>query len=334
MEFDRNTLSLKGRKADAMRVRREKSFKYMNVVCLVLVVGGFTLLRHNFLGLYNIRNILTDTAPLLLIAGALTFVLILGCIDLSTGSMVSCSCVITGLYIGDVGSPLMIFYMLLLGLGAGLLNGVVYTVLRVPSFVATLCTSAIWQCAALVISGGTPKGIPIKQWKVLNWSKFTVFDTVPITFLIALAVLLLLYFVQSRTYFGKSAFAVGANEKAARIMGINTALTKMTAYVLTGMGSFLAGTFYSIKLRSSLPTVGSSLTLMAIAAVVLGGTTLTGGIGSVPRTLIGVFLVIALQNGLNVVGVDAFWQQIVFGALVIAAIILNSDKSGRDIVVK
>ncbi len=316
-----------------MRLNREFVFKYMNVVCLVLVVVGFTAINPNFLSAFNIRNILTDTAPLLLVSSALTFVLLLGCIDLSTGSVISCACVIAGLYIGQIGSPAMIGLMIVMGLIAGLVNGLVYTLLRVPTFVATLCTSAIWSCAALVISDGRPQGIPIKQWTTIAWSKATVLGA-PIMFVIALAVLLVLWFVQSRTPVGKTIFAVGANEKAARMMGLRTTWAKLAAFTLTGAGASVAGTFYAIKLRSSLPAVGVNLTLMAIAAVVLGGTTLTGGIGSVPRTLIGVLLVICLQNGLNVIAVDAFWQEIVFGMLVIVAIILNADKSGRDIIIK
>lgn len=323
--------------ATVARTVRESVFKNMNVVCLVLVVAGFTLVNPNFLSAFNLKNILTDTAPLLMVASTLTFVLLLGCIDLSTGSVISCACVITGLYIGSTGSIAMIALMAGMGLVAGLLNGLVYTMLRVPTFVATLCTSAVWQCAALLISGGAPKGIPIKQWKVIEWSKFALKIgpvEVPIMFIIAIAVLLALWFLQSRTPVGKTIFAVGANEKAARMMGMRTTWAKLVAFTLTGVGASMAGVFYAIKLRSSLPAVGSSLTLMAIASVVLGGTTLTGGVGSVPRTLIGVLLIISLQNGLNVVAVDAFWQEIVFGMLVIVAIILNADKSGRDIIIK
>ena len=315
------------------RSTRGNLFRFMPIICLVLVVAGFTAIKPAFISAFNIKNILTDAAPLLMVAGALTFVLILGCIDLSTGSVISCACVISGLYIGQTGSGAMIGLMLAMGLAAGLLNGLVYTMLRVPTFVATLCTAAIWQCAALLISGGAPKGIPIKQWKAIAWAKADVIG-VPVMFVVALLFLALLYFIQCRTPVGKTVFAVGANEKAARMMGLRTTWAKLVAFTLTGIGASLAGVFYAIKLRASLPAVGSSLTLLAIASVVLGGTTLSGGIGSVPRTLSGVLLVIVLQNGLNIIGVDAFWQQIVFGLLVIAAIILNADKSGRDIVIK
>ena len=314
-------------------ITRDNLLRHMNILCLILVIAGFTSLNPNFISAFNIRNLLTDVAPLLLISGALTFVLLIGSIDLSTGSVCSCACVIAGLYIGRLGSPLIIVLMLAMGLVAGLMNGLIYTKLRVPSFIATLCTASIWQCLALIISDGAPKGIPIKQWGAIAWAKLTPFG-IPIMFIVSLLVLLLLFFIQEKTAVGKSIFAVGANEKAARMMGVRVGYAKLLAFTLTGMGAALAGVFYAIKLRSSLPTVGSSLTLMAIASVVLGGTTLSGGVGSVLRTLIGVFLVIALQNGLNVIAVDAFWQQIVFGLLIIVAIVLNADKSGRFVMVK
>ncbi len=309
------------------------AYRHMNIICLALIVAGFTAIRPNFLGAFNIKNILTDVAPLLLVSAGLTFVLLLGCIDLSTGSLCSCSCVIAGLCIGDYGSPAILFLMALMGVAAGLLNGLIYTQLRIPTFIVTLCTASIWQCAALLISGGAPKGIPIDQWGRIAWTKQAPFG-LPVMFLVALAVMLILYFIQARTPLGKTVFAVGANERAARMMGVHSTRAKLLAFILTGVGASLAGVFYAIKLRSSLPAVGQPVTLMAIAAVVLGGTTLAGGVGSVPKTLIGVLLVICLQNGLNVIAVDAFWQQIVFGLLIIAAIILNADKSGRNMVVK
>lgn len=315
------------------RFARNNLSQYLNVVCLVLVVIGFTAVNPNFISAFNLKNILTDIAPLLLVSGTLTFVLLLGCIDLSTGSVISCSCVIAGLYIGQLGTPVMIVLMALMGLAAGLLNGLVYTVLKVPTFVATLCTAAIWQCGALLISGGSPRGIPMNQWGMIAWSKWSPFG-IPAMFIASISVLLVLYFIQSRLPVGRSILAVGANEKAARMMGVRITRAKIAAFALTGIGASLAGVFYAVKLRSSLPTIGNQLTLMAIASVVLGGTTLSGGIGSVLRTLIGVSLVIALQNGLNVVAVDAFWQEIVFGCLVIVAIVLNADKSGRDVIVK
>lgn len=306
--------------------------RYLGILGVVGVTSAFTWINPHFLGPLNVRNILTDTAPLLLMSAGVTLVLLLGSIDLSTGSLCTLTCVITGLYIGDYGN-VVIPAMVLVGLAAGMVNGLLFTRLKVPSFIVTLCTSAVWQCFALLISGGAPKGIPIPAWPRIAWTKTLVLG-MPILFVLSLLVLLGLYFVERRTVLGREIFAVGANEPAARKMGLNLERAKLFAFMASGVGSALAGVLYAIKLKSSLPTIGLTLNLLAIASVVLGGTALTGGRGGVHRTLIGVVLVILIQNGLNVVGVDAFWQQIVFGALIIVAINLNADKSGSDVIVK
>ncbi len=305
---------------------------YLSIISIILVTSILTMLNPNFLSGENIKNILTDTAPLLAMAGGVTFVLFLGSIDLSTGAVCSFTCVVTGMYIGEIGNWI-IPIVLLIGVFAGLVNGILFTKLKIPSFIVTLCTLSIWKCAALLLSGGAPYGIPVKKWDIIKWAKIT-FGDVPILFVIAMVVLLLYYVLQSRLIVGKTIFATGANERAASMMGLKLMPAKICAFVLSGVGSALAGIFYAIKLKSSLPSIGDSLNLMAIAAVALGGTALTGGKGSVLKTLLGAVLVIIIQNGLNVIGVDAFWQQIVFGLLVIYAIYMNADKSGSDVIVK
>ncbi len=168
---------------------------------------------------------------------------------------------------------------------------------------------------------------------MIKWSKIKI-GFIPIYFIIAAVILLIFYFIQKRTVFGKSVFATGANEIAAKTMGIKIDLTKVYAFTICGFLSALSGFFYAVKLRSSLPTVGDNLGLLCIAAVALGGTALSGGKGSVLKSLVGVMLVIVIQSGLNVVGIDAFWQQIVFGSLVIIAIFMSSDKLNKDLIVK
>ena len=157
---------------------------------------------------------------------------------------------------------------------------------------------------------------------------------VPFLFLVSLVALAVFYFIQTKTAFGRSIFAIGANERAARMFGLKVSGTKFWAYVASGIASALAGAVYSIELKTSQPTVGDPLTLLSIAAVVLGGTPLTGGRGSVLRTLLGALLVIIIQNGLNTAALDPYWQQIVFGAFTIIAVFLNSERGGRVFIVK
>ncbi len=313
-------------------LKLEKFTEYLNIVSLIVVVLIFTSMNPNFVRLGNISNILTDTAPLLLMAIGITFVLLLGSIDLSTGAICTLTCVVTGMYIGDYGMIILV-PVVLIGIVAGFLNGIIFTRLNVPSFIVTLCTAAIFKCAALIISGGRPMGIPIKKWDIIAWSKIK-FGFVPIYFVIAFVFLIICFFIQKRTVLGKSIIATGANERAARTMGIKIDKAKVYAFTICGILSALSGFLYAIKLRSSLPTIGDSLNLLCIASVALGGTALSGGKGSVLKSLIGVLMVIVIQSGLNVIGISEFWQQIVFGSLVIIAIFMSSDKVNKELVIK
>ncbi len=310
----------------------DKFSDYLNIVSLISVVIIFTALNPNFISLGNITNILTDTSPLLLMAIGITFVLLLGSIDLSTGSICTITCVITGMYIGDYGL-IIIVPVMLVGIVAGLMNGLIFTKLKVPSFIVTLCTAAIWKCAALLLSGGRPKGIPLKNWDVIAWSKIKL-SFIPIYFGFALIILIISFLIQKNTVLGRSIMATGANEIASRTMGIKIELAKICAFTISGTLSGLAGFFYAVKLRSSLPTVGDNLGLLCIASVALGGTSLAGGKGGVQKSLIGVLVVIVIQSGLNVAGISEFWQQIVFGTLVIVSIFMSSDKLNKELIVK
>jgi ribose/xylose/arabinose/galactoside ABC-type transport system permease subunit len=272
------------------------------------------------------------SAPLLALSFGATFVILTGSIDLSVGAIVSASCVIFGTTFPVLGNW-SILVALVFGFVAGSINGLLFIWLKIPSFIVTLSTLSLWKSVALLLVGGGAKGIPMKLWKGLAWANVEL-GIVPLLFLISLVVFVIFYFVQLKTPLGRSVFAVGANERAARMFGLKVNSTKFWAYVFSGVGSGLAGAFYSIELKTSLATIGDPLTLMSIAAVVLGGTPLTGGRGSVSRTLLGALLVIIIQNGLNTVALDVYWQQIVFGAFTILAVFLNSEKGGRNLIIK
>ncbi|MCP4402099.1 MAG: ABC transporter permease [bacterium] len=314
------------------KIDLNKSVNYLSAASIIVLVGVFSAMNSNFIGPANIKNILSDVAPILVMSIGVTFVLLIGSIDLSVGAICSCACVMTGMWFSHMGNwviPVVLVY----GLLAGALNGVIFTTLKIPSFIVTLSTMSLWKCVALLISQGAPQGIPLELWPSIRWIKYT-FGVIPIVFAIGLVMLGIYYVIQRNTIFGKSVFAVGANERAARIIGLDVLKTKMLAFVLSGLGSAFSGVFFALILKSSLPTIGDQLVLIAIAAVVLGGTALTGGKGSVLKTLLGVVLVLVIQNGLNVIAVDAFWQQIVFGSLIVVAVYLNTDKGGRGLIIK
>ena len=313
-------------------IRKINVSDYLYILTAVTVITVFTILRPNFLSPFSIQNMLLAIGPLLMISAGASFVLFSGSIDLSVGAMVSCICVITGLYVAYLGNAI-IPLMLVAGAVMGAGNGLLVAKLKIPSFIATLCTLNIWNFIALVLSGGRSQAIPFESREMVSWATRNV-AFVPVIFWLSLVMLLFFFFVQKYTPIGKTIFAVGGNERAAYLAGINTSAAKIWAFTLSGMGSAFAGTMYAYKLRSSVPTVGDPLTLLAISAIALGGTLMSGGKGSVLRTLVGVITVTAISSGMNMMGVDALWQRIVYGTILIVTVFFNSYKGGKDIIVK
>lgn len=311
---------------------RQNLSKYVSLTSIILLIILFMSINPNFGSSYNIKNILTDISPLLVMSCGVAFALFLGSIDLSIGSIASCSAVMITLLFQKIG-PFAYVVVIAFGVFAGLLNGILHTKLKIPSFIATLSTQSIWQSAAYILSGGMPLTLVPKTWKYVNWVKIS-FWVVPLIFLVALVFMIGCFIVQSRLIVGKTMLALGANEKAARLIGLNINRAKIVAFLISGVGAALGGIFFAVKLKSGIPTVGEQYTLMAIASAVLGGVALTGGKGSIPMTILGVGLITIIQNGMNVIAVGGFWQQIVFGILVLAAIYLNSDRGRKDLIVK
>lgn len=306
---------------------------FISPLSVIILLVFFTSINSSFLSMINIANLFTDMAPLLVIACGITFVLIIGSIDLSLGSVCSCSAVILALLLPRIG---VYAYLVSIGFGlfAGFINGLVFAKVKVPSFIVTLAASSIWQSAAYLICNGAPLLIPPKTWGYIEWGDMQIgFLTMP--FILAFVLMLILYFFQKKTVFGKYAYAVGANEKAAWVAGVNIDLTKILAFTICGTMSAITGILLSVKLRSGIPTVGDPITLMGIAAAALGGTSLSGGKGSVIRALLGAALVTTIRNGMNLIAIDAFWQQIVFGSLVIVALYMTIDRrSDRNSIMK
>ena len=307
--------------------------KYSVVIGMLVVIIVFGLISENFLTVRNINNILSSVVPLFFMAMGLSFVILTGSIDLSIGSICTCTCVFVGLYIGKMGNTIFLV-VIIIGFIAGLLNGFLVSTLKMPSFIVTLCTTSIWKCIALILSGGSSRSIPNEFWPIFSWARINIF-IFPLTYIIALVVWAFFVFIERFSTMGKSIYAVGVNVGAARMAGIKIEKAQITAYLLSGIGSALAGALYALRLRASAPTVGDSLTLIAIAVIVLGGTSLAGGKGTVANTLPSVITVVILQSTLKVIGVDAYWQDIVFGIVLIVAIYINGDRSAiKDLILK
>lgn len=310
---------------------RGNLLQYISPLAVVLLVIAFRIINKSFLSERNIRNLLEDVGPLLVASCAASFIILLGSIDLSVGTVISCTSILIAVTIGRIScwSYLLIFAY---GIFTGLLNGWIFTRFRVPSFIVTMATMNIWQSTAYLISA-SPQLVPTEKWPLINWLRWKegIFTT---SIIIGIAVVILCYFIQHNTATGKSLYAIGANETAARLAGIKVQRVKMIAFIICGFLCSLAGLMLTASMRTGTPTIGNDYGLMSIAAVALGGSSLSGGKGNSFNTLLGALLVTLIDNGMTIIAVDAFWRNVIFGVLIIVAISITSDRSNRNAEVK
>ena len=304
------------------------SSTWIGLILLALIVV-FSLLEYDsFVSTANARNIATDAAVLLVLATGMTYVIITAGIDLSVGGVLVFAGVVSAKAMAAAGGDnwgvifLGLGVALLGGLAWGLINGFLVAKAKIPAFVVTLGTLGASLGAALVITGGVDeREVPFKLITTIGTGR--AFDQVPYLVLIAFAVALVFGVTLAATRFGRYTYAVGSNEEAARRAGIPVDRHLLKIYALAGTLAGLAG-FLSLA-RFSTTTLGGHDTdnLQAIAAVVIGGTSLFGGIGTMLGTVFGVFIPAVLQNGFVIIGVNPFWQSIAVGAVLIAAVYLD-----------
>jgi ribose transport system permease protein len=302
---------------------------------LVGLIVIFSLLEfQNFTSVQNARNIATDAAVLLVIATGMTYVIITAGIDLSVGSVLVFSGVIAARAMNAVGGDgwgtILVGFVAALaaGFGWGLLNGFLVAKAKIPAFIVTLGTLGMSLGAALLITGGVDeRSVPFKLVTTIGIGRL--FGQIPYLVLISFAVALVFGVILAQTRFGRYTYAVGSNMEATRRAGVNVDRHLISIYVIAGTLSGLAG-FMSLA-RFSTTTIGGHSTdnLNAIAAVVIGGTSLFGGIGTILGTVFGVFIPAVLQNGFVIVGVQAFWQQVAIGAVLIAAVYFDQLRRAR-----
>jgi ribose transport system permease protein len=309
--------------------------RILALTALVILMIFFSLASPNFLQARNIEGIFLSTAVNGILAVGVTFVIITGGIDLSIGTVMTLAAVITAKLVTEGGAsiPVGILGGVLTGALAGLINGVVISRMRVPPFVATLGMLYIAKGLSLILSELAPiyfergsgftdlaTGVIIGIPNVIN---------IPNAVLIMFGAALIGSFILFRTLLGRYTFALGSNEEAARISGVNTANWKTAVYTVAGIFSGLAGVMIAARLNSAQPSLGQGYELDAIAAVVIGGTSLSGGEGSITGTVIGAFVISILTNGLRILSVPQEWQMVVTGAIIILAVFLDMIRRRR-----
>lgn len=296
------------------------------LIGLVLLFIVIAALNDRFISPSNLSNLLRQVSINALISFGMTFVILTGGIDLSVGSILALSSALLASMITSGMNPEMaVIVAAVIGLGLGAVNGIIVAYGKVAPFIATLATMTIYRGATLVYTNGNPISglsddpifIGLGQGDIAG---------VPVPAILMLIAFLVLLFILNKTPLGRQTYAVGGNEKVSFIAGIKINRVKIVSYAITGLLCALAGAVLTSRLNSAQPTAGMGYELDAIAAVVLGGTSLSGGKGRITGTLIGALIIGTLNNGLNILNVSSFYQQVVKGIVILLAVLMDRKK--------
>lgn len=302
--------------------RLTQARQFGTVLGLVVLSSVLWALTPHFLTVPNLLNVAQQTSINAIVAVGMTFVIISGGIDLSVGSIVALSGVGLGAALqGGQGLPVALAIALGIGVTCGLVNGAIISWGGLPPFIVTLGMMSIVRGAALVFTEGRPVSGFDPLFRSLAAGQL---GGVPAPVIATLAVYLVAHVVLTRTTFGRYVYAIGGNEEATRLAGVSVRFHKTMIYAVSGLVSAMAAVILTARLNSAQPIAGTMYELDAIAATVIGGTSLMGGEGSLAGTLVGALIMGVLRNGLNLLGVSSFLQQIVIGAVIIGAVLVDT----------
>lgn len=308
--------------------KKIKNTNLGTVLALILLIVFVTVLNHSFISPNNLLNLLRQLTVNGFIAFGMTFVILTGGIDLSVGSILALTSVIfVGLFT-QMGVPVFVALLIAILLGAvlGFVNGVFITKGKLAPFIVTLATMTIYRGLTLVYTDGRPIAGDRDSYLFEFLGRGLILK-IPFQVILFFIIFIILSIVLRKTAFGRKVYAVGGNEKASFIAGIKTDKVKIAIYTISGVMASIAGLILTSRLNSAGPQAGVSYEMDAIAVVVLGGTSMTGGKGSLTGTLIGVLIVGVLNNGLNLLGVSSFYQQIVKGIVILLAVLIDRKRN-------
>jgi ribose transport system permease protein len=301
---------------------KERVQQFLAFASLIVIFVFFSIASSNFLNYSNVTAILFSTVVIGLLALGTTFVIITGGIDLSIGTGMSLCAVISGVLIVNTGVPVLLGVIgaVLFGGLIGLVNGFNVSILGIPPFIATLAMMLVAQGLALVISDSTP----IYFTDAPGYTKISTGHLFGVNFpnavLVLAAAAVIAAVILNKTVLGRYTYSIGSNEEATALSGINTRRWKIIIYTLAGLFTGLAGVMISARLASAQPGTGLGYELQAIAAVVIGGTSLSGGKGSIVGTVIGALIISVINNGLQIMSIPQEWQNVILGIVILVAV--------------
>ncbi|MBO8165168.1 MAG: ABC transporter permease [Brevibacillus sp.] len=298
------------------------------LLALVGLVILFSFLSPNFLNANNILTVFSQVSIIAILAFGMTFVLMIGEIDLSVGSILAlCGLVLGVMLYSGFNEWIAIAATLLTGALAGLFNGIVSARFSIPTFIVTVATMGIFRGIGYAVTDAKP--IQIDNPVILFIGNQKLFGVLPVPVLIVFFLLILFHVILAKTTFGRRAKMMGGNRLAAEYAGVNTKTMKMKIFVVSGIAAAISGILMASRLYSAQPNAAGGYELDAIAAAVLGGTSLTGGYGTVLGTFIGALIMGVINNGMNLIGMPYFYQQIVKGLIIIIAVYIDVRNKQR-----
>jgi ribose/xylose/arabinose/galactoside ABC-type transport system permease subunit len=310
-------------------MKHKKDFQFLSrfsiLISFLVLIIMMAILSPSFLKITNIVNILRQTSVNGIVAVGMTFVIILAGIDLSVGSVLAFSAVIAASFAHPGTYPVLMPVLagLLTGTLCGFINGVIIAKRKIAPFIVTLAMMTIARGAALVYTNGRPV---IELSDTYNKIGGSYIAGIPVPVIIFVLVVLFGWFLLKMTVFGRHVYATGGNRTAAELSGIITGKITVWVYSIAGLLAGLAGIVLSSRVMSGSPAMGQGYELDAIASVVIGGTRLTGGVGTIAGTVIGALIIGVMNNGLDLLNVSSYWQQIAKGLIILLAVIIDRKK--------
>ncbi len=304
--------------------------EYGIVIAFVFLCICLSLANENFMTWGNWVNVLRQTSINGILAIGMTCVILTKGIDLSVGSLLAISGMVAGsLVTGETAGPAWV--AIVAGLGAGTLlgamNGLVVARMSVAPFVVTLGMLSIARGLTFIYNDGMPIASLSPGFRYLGQGML---GGVPVPVIVLAIIFALFWFILNRTTFGRYIYAVGGNEKSAKTSGIRTRVVVFSVYAISGLLSGLAGLILAARTTSALPQAGVAYELDAIAAVVIGGTSLNGGVGTLTGTLVGALIIGVINNGLDLLGVSSYYQQVIKGAIIVAAVLIDVSRKRKN----
>jgi ribose transport system permease protein len=292
------------------------------IIGLIILCVIVSIATPKFLTGSNILNLFKSNAVNAIITCGMLMAILMGEIDISVGSIVGLTGVTAAFLLTNKGVPVPLVVVLILLLGAliGAVNGFFIAYVHVPAFVATLATQSIGRGLTEIITNGVTIRIRNDLYTSLGNKNL---GAVSITVIYALVALILTWFLLNRTRFGYYIYAIGGNRTAAAYSGVNVRKYNMIPYILSGLFCGVGGMIWSARLGSAAAMLGSGFEMDAIAATVIGGTSMTGGVGTVGGTFIGILIIGVITNGLNLMGINSFWQDVFKGIIILAAVVID-----------